>query len=79
MHLWQNNNNKNKNQTNNIIEIILNHFCGHVRKWSVAVPLSVFFFNFILVILFIYTSNIIPLPGFPSENPLSHPTSLLIL
>jgi hypothetical protein len=28
-----------------------------------------------LVIFFIYISNVIPFPGFPSENPLSHPFS----
>jgi len=28
--------------------------------------------NFLLDILFIYISNFIPLPGFPSANPLSH-------
>jgi hypothetical protein len=32
--------------------------------------------NFVLVILFICISNVIPLLGFPSRNPLSHlPTS----
>jgi hypothetical protein len=28
---------------------------------------------FLLVILFIYISNVFPLPGFSSANPLSHP------
>jgi hypothetical protein len=37
-----------------------------------------FFLNF-LVILFIYISNIIPLPGLPSTIPLVHiPTPLLL-
>ena len=34
-----------------------------------------FFCNiFLLDIFFIYISNIIPFPSFPSENPLSSPT-----
>jgi hypothetical protein len=33
------------------------------------------FFKFLLDILFIYISNVIFFPGFPSENPLSHPHS----
>ena len=32
-----------------------------------------FFKKFLLDIFFIYISNAIPFPGFPSENPLSHP------
>jgi hypothetical protein len=31
------------------------------------------FFFFKLDIFFIYISNVIPFPGFPSENPLSSP------
>jgi hypothetical protein len=31
------------------------------------------FVSFLLVILFIYNSNVIPLPSFPSENPLPPP------
>jgi hypothetical protein len=34
-----------------------------------------FFKNFLLDVFFIYISNVIPFPGFPSENPLSHPPS----
>jgi hypothetical protein len=34
------------------------------------------FFSFLLDILFIYISNIIPFPGFHSATPLSHPPSL---
>jgi hypothetical protein len=33
-----------------------------------------YFFNFVLDI-FIYISNVIPFPSFPSENPLSPPPS----
>jgi hypothetical protein len=32
-----------------------------------------FYFAFLLDIFFIYILNVIPFPGFPSENPLSHP------
>jgi hypothetical protein len=32
--------------------------------------------NFLLVILFTYISNVIPLPRFPSTNPLSFPPPL---
>jgi hypothetical protein len=32
-------------------------------------------FYFLFVILFIYISNVIPLPCFPSSNPLLHPLS----
>jgi hypothetical protein len=32
-----------------------------------------FFFFFLLDIFFIYISNLISFPGFPSENPLAHP------
>ena len=31
----------------------------------------------VLDIYIIYISNVIPFPGFPSENPLSHPPALL--
>ena len=31
---------------------------------------------FLLDIFFIYIPNVIPFPGFPSENPLSHPPPL---
>jgi hypothetical protein len=34
-----------------------------------------FFHGFLLDIFFIYISNIIPFPSFPSENPLSPPRS----
>jgi hypothetical protein len=34
-----------------------------------------YFFYFLLDILFIYISNVIPFPSFPSTNPLSHPPS----
>jgi hypothetical protein len=36
-------------------------------------------FIFSLAVLFIYISNVIPFPGFPYGNPLSHPLSLLLL
>jgi hypothetical protein len=36
-------------------------------------------FFFLLDILFIYISNIIPFPGFPSGKPLSHSPSPLLL
>jgi hypothetical protein len=32
-----------------------------------------YYFPFLLDILFIYISNVISIPGFPSENPLSPP------
>jgi hypothetical protein len=32
-----------------------------------------FFWKFLLDIFFIYISNVIPFPGFPSKNPLSPP------
>jgi hypothetical protein len=35
-------------------------------------PWILFLFKFLLVILFIYISNGILLPSFPSKNPLSH-------
>jgi hypothetical protein len=35
----------------------------------------ILFFLFILDIFFIYISNVIPFPGFPSKNPLSHSSS----
>jgi hypothetical protein len=35
--------------------------------------LSFFFFPFLLDIFFIYISNVISFPGFPSENPFPHP------
>ena len=38
-----------------------------------------FFCTFLLVILFIYISNVIPLSSFPSINPLSCPSSLAIM
>ena len=39
--------------------------------------LLLFFFSllFLLDLFFIYISNVIPFPHFPSENPLSHPSS----
>ena len=45
---------------------------------SILVRLDSFFFidTFLLDIFFIYISNLIPFPGFPSENPLSHSPSL---
>jgi hypothetical protein len=50
---------------------------GGFRKLQNCVHFLFFFFlNFLLVILFIYISNVIPLPGFPSSNPLSHPSVL---
>jgi hypothetical protein len=33
---------------------------------------EIYFVYFLLDIFFIYISNVIPFPGFPSENPLSH-------
>jgi hypothetical protein len=39
-----------------------------------------FFFSFsVLLVIFIYISYIVPLPGFPSENPLSYPFPLHLL
>jgi len=37
-----------------------------------------FVFNFLVVILFIYISNVVPLSGFPFTNPLPHPYLLLL-
>jgi hypothetical protein len=34
---------------------------------------DIFFLSFLLDIFFIYISNVIPFPGFPSKNPLSLP------
>jgi hypothetical protein len=44
-------------------------------EWLQQVPqgfLQIITFLFLLDIFFIYISNVIPFPGFPSENPLSH-------
>jgi hypothetical protein len=40
-----------------------------------AISTPIFLFLFLLVILFIYISNVIPLPSFPSTSPLSCPPS----
>jgi hypothetical protein len=39
----------------------------------------VFLKKFLLDIFFIYLSNVIPFPGFPSENSLSNPPMPLLL
>jgi hypothetical protein len=39
----------------------------------------IFLFSFLLVILFIYISNLVPLPGFPSANPSSHPSPFVCM
>ena len=47
--------------------------------WKSSVDMGLvtllFFFNFLFLILFMYISNVVPFPGFPSANPLSHPPS----
>jgi hypothetical protein len=51
------------------------------RTSSLFLPTGFFqmlgFFFFVLDIFFIYISNVIPFPGFPSKNPLSPPRSLI--
>ena len=39
----------------------------------VCVDFFIFVFSLLVDILFIYISNVIPLPSFPSTNPLAHP------
>lgn len=39
---------------------------------DIRINLNFFLFSFLLVILWIYISNDIPFPGFPSRTPLSH-------
>ena len=43
-----------------------------------AISTPIFLFLFLLVILFIYISNVIPLPSFPSTNPLNIPSPLAL-
>jgi hypothetical protein len=51
---------------------ILLIFVNFIQCILIRFHLYVFF---LLVIFFIYISNVIPFPGFPSENPLSPPPS----
>jgi hypothetical protein len=49
-------------------------------SWWVASGASeLMYFFFLLDIFFIYISNVIPFPGFLSENPLSPPSPLPLL
>ena len=45
----------------------------HVYLYTITCIYLLFFFLFLLDIFFIYISNVIPFPSFPSENPLSPP------
>jgi hypothetical protein len=45
----------------------------NILKYIHAISFSSFF---LLDIFFIYISNVIPFPSFPSENPLYHPPTL---
>ena len=45
----------------------------HVYLYTITCIYLLFFFLFLLDIFFIYISNVIPFPGFPSKNPLSPP------
>jgi hypothetical protein len=44
---------------------------GYFHKWETKT--SLFFKKNLMVILLTYISNVIPLPSFPSENPLAFP------
>ena len=58
---------------------------GYIFKSQHPTTPTLLFSYFLLDIFFIYISNVILFPGFPSENPLSHPplacslTHLLLL
>jgi hypothetical protein len=43
------------------------------ETWGFLITIEIFLF---FIRNFIYISNVIPFPGFPSENPLPHPPSL---
>ena len=51
------------------------HACTDKHKTILFLYFILYVFSFLLDIFFIYISNGIPFPGFPSENPLSPPVS----
>jgi hypothetical protein len=58
------------------------YICAYLYVYALSCGIlrtAILFYFILLVILFIFLSNVILLSGFPSTNPLSNPPSLLLL